>query len=192
MIGEMMVQQKEIYLLLTDTRSWFTRLIKFYTKKPYNHASIAFDQELEQVYSFGRKAPKNPFIGGFVKENMNEGLFKHANGVIYSVSVTEEQWQKIQQYIRKINAEKDAYRYNFIGLFGFLLKRPINRKNAFFCSQFVATVLQESNVTQFSKPIPLVTPYDLQKADVFQLVYKGEIKEYCKQPQVRSTQTTSC
>ncbi len=188
----MIVQQKEIYLLLTDTNSWLTRLIKLYTKKPYNHASIAFDEKLEHVYSFGRKAPKNPFIGGFVKENIHEGLFKHANGVIYSISITEEQWQLINQYIQNIYAEKDAYRYNFIGLFGFLLKRPINRKNAFFCSQFVATVLQESNVVKFNKPAPLVTPHDLEDAGIFHLVYQGKINAYYNQPQLRSMESTSC
>jgi hypothetical protein len=58
--------EKKVYILLTNTGSFLTKLIKLYTKKPYNHASIAFDYELSEVYSFGRKTARNPVIGGFV------------------------------------------------------------------------------------------------------------------------------
>lgn len=62
--------EKQVYILLTNTGSLLTKLIKIYTKKPYNHASIAFDRNLSEVYSFGRKAARNPFIGGFVKDRI--------------------------------------------------------------------------------------------------------------------------
>lgn len=35
------MSNQKIYILLTDTGTLFTRLIKLYTKKPYNHASIS-------------------------------------------------------------------------------------------------------------------------------------------------------
>ena len=62
--------ENKVYILLTDTGSLLTKLIKLYTKKPYNHASISFDFELSEVYSFGRKKVENPFHGGFVKEKI--------------------------------------------------------------------------------------------------------------------------
>ncbi|USK36883.1 hypothetical protein LIS77_13090 [Cytobacillus firmus] len=68
------MSNQKIYILLTDTGTLFTRLIKLYTKKPYNHASISIDPELKEVYSFGRKTAKNPFIGGFVKEISEENF----------------------------------------------------------------------------------------------------------------------
>ena len=43
-----MMKEKKIYILLTDTGTLFTRLIKIFTKKPYNHASISFDAELSR------------------------------------------------------------------------------------------------------------------------------------------------
>ena len=124
-------------------------MIKCYTKKPYNHASISFDAELFEVYSFGRKTARNPFNGGFVKENVRQGLFKQAECAIYSLSVSDEQYESMWQYIEKINKHKEKYRYNFLGLFGFLLKKPIHRKYKFFCSQFVASVLKECAIIDF-------------------------------------------
>ena len=170
--------EKEIYLLLTDTGTILTRLIKSYTKNPYNHASIVFDIELVEVYSFGRKTAKNPYIGGFVREDIQSVLFNQADCAIYSLTVTTDEFQKMYQYIRDMAVKKEYYRYNFIGLFGVLFKKPIKRKNAFFCSQFVASVLKESNVINFEKDLSLVEPSDLPHSANFQMIYEGRLKDY--------------
>src|SRR5690554_5588184 len=88
--------EKTFYIILTDTGTFFTRMIKLYTKKPYNHASISFDSILKDVYSFGRKTPRNPFIGGFVKEDITGGIFKQARCAIYSCTATEEQIDRMK------------------------------------------------------------------------------------------------
>ena len=172
------MNEKNLYILLNDTGTVYTRLIKSYTKKPYNHASISFDPQLVNAYSFGRKKPRNPLIGGFVQENMRSGLFKHASAAIYSCTVNEDQLQKINAYLQKIEAEKEQYRYNFLGLFGVILNKPINREKAFFCSQFVASVLKECDILDFSKPVSLITPHDIQEVGNFQLVYKGKLADF--------------
>ncbi|MGM0901595.1 MAG: hypothetical protein ACQEXB_10930 [Bacillota bacterium] len=169
---------KRGYILLTDTGTVFTKLIKLYTKKPYNHASIAFDSDLSEVYSFGRKTINNPFIGGFVKEDVMSTLFIQAECAIYSFEVTEAQSEKMKHYIQEIEAEKEHYRYNFLGLFGFILNKPIKRKKAFFCSQFVASVLKVGNIIDFEKPVSLVAPNDLQKLSNLQLEYQGKLEDY--------------
>lgn len=170
--------EKKVYILLTNTCSLLSKMIKLYTKKPYNHASIAFDSHLTEVYSFGRKTARNPFIGGFVEEDVKAGLFKHADCVIFSFTVTEVQMQKMNHYLQGIEAQKKHYRYNFIGLFGVMFNKPIKRKKAFFCSQFVASVLKECDNIHFVKPLPLLAPYDLQNVSTFQLVYEGKLKDY--------------
>lgn len=167
-----------MYILLTNSGSFLTKLIKLYTRKPYNHASIAFDNELSEVYSFGRKTARNPFIGGFVKEEVRAGLFTHADCAIYSFTVTEDQMQKLKHYLQEIEAQKKHYRYNFLGLFGVMFNKPIDRKKAYFCSQFVATLLIECNINHFEKPPSLIAPHDLQKVCKFQFVYEGKLKEY--------------
>jgi hypothetical protein len=173
-----MLGEKKIYLLLSDTGTMFTRLIKSYTRKPYNHASIAFDADLKEVYSFGRKTARNPFIGGFVREDMDSALFTQADCAIYSLTVTNDDLQKMHRFIQLIAENKDFYRYNLIGLFGVLVKKPIKRKNAFFCSQFVASVLKESNAINFDKDLSLVQPTDLLRSSDFELVYEGRLKDY--------------
>lgn len=173
------MEEKKIYLLLTDTGTLFSKLIKCYTKKPYNHASIAFDGELSTVYSFGRKKPKNPFLCGFVQEDMLSDWFRRANCAIYSLTVTEAQFYQIKSYIRELEIQKELYRYNLLGVLGVLFNKPIERKNAFFCSQFVATVLKQCNVIDFKKNVSLIKPHELPYTAAFQLVYEGKLMAYC-------------
>ncbi|SES31378.1 hypothetical protein [Psychrobacillus sp. OK032] len=173
-----MTREKTIYILLTDTGTILTRMIKSYTKKPYNHASIAFDAELMEIYSFGRKVENNPFMGGFVREDIHSILFNQADCAIYSLIITNDEFQSMYQYIQEIAAQKDYYRYNFIGLFGVPFKKPIKRKNAFFCSQFVASVLKESKIIGFEKDLSLVEPSDLPHSANFQLIFEGRLKDY--------------
>ncbi|WP_270578469.1 hypothetical protein [Caldibacillus thermoamylovorans] len=172
------MEEKKIYLLLTDTGTLFSRLIKCYTKKPYNHASIAFDGELATVYSFGRKKPRNPFLCGFVKEDMLSDWFIRANCAIYSLTVTDAQINQMRSYIRELEIQKELYRYNLLGVFGVMFNKPIERKNAFFCSQFVASVLKHCNVIDFTKDVSLIKPHELPYTAAFQLVYEGKLMAY--------------
>ena len=67
---------KKIYIVLTQTGTLLSRTVKLWTGKKYNHVSIALDEKLEQLYSFGRVYPNIAFIGGFVHEGINTGTFK--------------------------------------------------------------------------------------------------------------------
>ena len=170
------MERKKVYLLLTDTGTIFTRMIKLYTKKPYNHASIVFDMHFNEVYSFGRKRPRNPFIGGFVNEDVRRGLFKNARCAIYSFDVSEKQVEKMKSFINKIELEKHLYRYNLLGLITFIINKPYQRKHAFFCSEFVAHVLNEGGI-QLQKPISLISPNDLQNMKNLKLEFEGHLAD---------------
>src|SRR5699024_3711243 len=77
------------------------------------YVSISFDSQLLEVYSFGRKKVGNSFSGGFVREDMKRGLFKNADCVIYSLTVTERQLKKLKRYIFAMERSKEIYRYHF-------------------------------------------------------------------------------
>lgn len=170
--------ERRVYIVLTDTGTAFTRLIKLYTKKPYNHASLSFDEKLTEVYSFGRKLPQNPFIGGFVKENLQQGLFKDASCRIYSCQITESQYREMQQVIKNIEKNQHHYTYNLLGLLGFVLNKPITKEHAYFCSEFVATVLKEGGILNMQKSPSLIAPHDFQSMSSLQLEYQGKIADY--------------
>ncbi|MGX6444519.1 hypothetical protein ACWM35_15025 [Neobacillus sp. K501] len=168
----------EVYIVLTDTGTLLTKMIKQVTKQPLNHASIAFTKELDTAVSFGRKSVNNPFIGGFVREEMKGKLFNKATCAIYSCSVSEFEFEQMQQFVQQIEQQQQNYKYNFIGLFGVLLNKKINRKRAFFCSEFVTTVLNNGGISIKNKPACLVKPGDFMDCHDFRLVYQGQLSSY--------------
>ncbi|MCG7343206.1 hypothetical protein MHZ92_03610 [Sporosarcina sp. ACRSL] len=167
-----------IYIVLTDTGTLLSKAIGMYTRKDLNHASIAFDEQLTEIYSFGRKQQYNPFLGGFVRENVMEGIFREADCAVYRCEVSTEAYLRIRQKIAQFELNQRNYKYNFIGLFGVALNREIRRKRAFFCSQFVATVLQESEPHRLMTRPCLTMPHHLACLPHMELVYEGDLKTY--------------
>ncbi|GGD95364.1 hypothetical protein [Paenibacillus nasutitermitis] len=173
-----MNDQKTIYVLMTDTGTLFTRMIKLVTKAKHNHASIAFDPDLKDVYSFGRKQPRNPLSGGFVKEDIKGKLFGKAACAVYSCTINRSAYERMQAYIQTIEANQQDYKYNLIGLFGIILNMEVQRENAYFCTQFVAKVFEHSGLPIADKPASLVTPGDLESSAALRLEYQGELARY--------------
>ena len=171
---------KAIYIVLTDTGTLLSKAIGMYTQKDLNHASIAFDEQLTEIYSFGRKQQYNPFLGGFVRENVATGIFEGAVCAVYRCEVSTEAYVRIRRKIVQFEMNQDEYKYNFIGLFGVALNREIIRKRAYFCSQFVATVMQESEMHRLLTNPCLTMPHHLACLPHMELVYEGNLQNYLR------------
>lgn len=168
----MLAKEKHLYIVLSDTGTLFTRMIRWYTRAPFNHASIAFDPQLREVYSFGRKDPRNPFVGGFVKENVRAGVFKDATLAVYRCSVSACQYEKIRSIVSQFEGESHLYKYNLPGLLGVMLNIPVKREYAFFCSQFVASLFEQAGARLVQKCSALTTPADLEQSSELELMLK--------------------
>lgn len=176
-----MSAQPCVYILLTDTGTLFTKSIKSYTSAPYNHASIAFDQALTELYSFGRKKPSNPFYGGFVKEDILTGTYQkypQTTCVIYKLEVTSRQKEKMKRVLNFFIRRQDKYMYNLLGVLGITLNEAVEFSNSYFCSQFVAEILQRSGIKLWNKLPALVTPEDFRTQPQLHMIYEGRLFEY--------------
>lgn len=67
---------KQIFIVITQTGTMLSRILKRITGAEYNHASLSLSQDLTRMYSFGRRHPYNPFWGGFVIESPHAGTFR--------------------------------------------------------------------------------------------------------------------
>lgn len=174
---------KKVYIVLTQTGTILSLAVKLYTGKQYNHASIALDEDLEELYSFGRVNPYNAFVGGFVKEGINKGTFKRFSNTkakIYSMEVTDEQYEAIKENIYDIRDRKDCYHFNFLGIIFAGVNKNYERKNRFYCSQFVKHVLDEGNVNTNKLP-KVVKPQDFERLNNLSCIYEGLLKNYTKE-----------
>jgi len=169
----------KIYIVLTYSGTVLSKLVKIYTRKEYSHVSISLDQNLNQMYSFGRINPYCPFLGGFVKESPRYGTFKRFNDTkakIYSLEVDDRQYEKIAKIIRKMSLKKRNYRFNMIGLLAVAFHLRVKRKNCFYCAEFVKYVLDNSNI-KIDLP-ELVKPSDFAEIEGSREVYTGRLNDY--------------
>ena len=168
----------EVYIVFTDTKTNLAKMIKNYTRYPFSHVSLSFSKDLSQMYSFGRKEAGNAFIGGFVKEDVSDHLFQRADCAVCKLELNEESYYRIWAYVQKMEREQDLFKYNFTGLFAVALNYNFDRKNAYFCSQFVAEGLAAGGVRIVDKPPALVTPRDLFASESMDMVYRGDMRNY--------------
>ncbi|MNE58730.1 hypothetical protein D3C81_1208530 [compost metagenome] len=176
-----MAADGSVFILLTNTGTLFTKVIQGYTKAPYNHASISFNRELSEMYSFGRKNPSNPLNGGFVREDIKTGTFsKYPNTtcVIYELQVSGREIEKMKRVLHIFIRSQRKFLYNILGVIGVALKEPVEFSNSYFCSQFVAEILERSGIKLWNKLPALVTPDDFRQSDRLRLIYEGKLSEY--------------
>ena len=170
---------KNIYIVLTYTGTLLSKIIKLYTKKEFSHVSIALDQNLIRMYSFGRLNPYNPFVGGFIREGINKGTFKRfkkTQALILKLEVTEDQHMQIRSEIKKFIAKRKTYRFNILGLCYVLFNKKREKENYFYCAEFVKYLLQKANVVEVLPNV--IKPEDFIKIENKKTIYKGKLNEF--------------
>ncbi|MDP4096296.1 hypothetical protein OIN60_05870 [Paenibacillus sp. P96] len=174
-------EDHSLYVLLTHTGTHFTNLIRQFTSAPYNHASLALDAGLNEVFSFGRKQAACPWVAGFVQEDIYEGTYcryPDTECMLLRIRVARDVVEKVAERIEYFSLHQHRYRYNLMGLLGVVLQKSIEPENAYFCSQFVADIFRQSGLPLWERPSGLVTPYDFLLHPAFELVYEGPLYDY--------------
>lgn len=170
---------RKIYIILTYSGTFLSRIIKYYTRDEFSHVSIALDEELKKMYSFGRLKPYNPFIGGFVHERINKGTFRRfykTRTKVYSLEISDEQYEQLEYNISVIKNLRRYYKFNIWGLFAVGFRMKIRKENSFYCAEFVKYVLDKAKI-QTSLP-ELVKPEDFKQIGNIKLEYDGLLKLY--------------
>lgn len=174
---------RNIYLLLSRPNSFISRLIAFFTHAEYSHISMAYDNELHSLCSFARKY-YFPLPGGLVTENENgvpRKSLRNAKCVILSASVSENMFEAFRSRIDNMLFNRKQYHYFLRGLFFCCLGIETYRKNHYFCSQFVAEMLNCAGARGIPKPPSLMKPLDFLKMPGLHCVYNGVLCEYLSQ-----------
>ena len=170
---------QKIYIVLTYTGTILSKAVKLYTRKKYSHISLALDKELKEMYSFGRLNPYNPFIGGFVHESIDSGTFKRFKNTttrIYSLVVTDEQYERLKNKIREVAENKNSYKFNILGLIAVMFNINLNRYKCFYCAEFVKYLLDSSNI-DIGLP-EAIKPEDFYNISGSEDIYIGKLREY--------------
>ncbi len=171
----------EIYVVFSKTGTLFSRMLSRVASFKYMHTSLSFNSNLSEMYSFGRLNPRNPLLGGFVKENIQDGVYQlspHSEIKVYRMQLSSGQAAQLKAEIANFEHTAREYKYNLIGLLFIPFKVRYVRKRYYFCSQFVSelfvkiAILDQSIAPEWTSPEDLINVLDME------LVYEGFIHTY--------------
>ena len=172
---------KQIFIVISQTGTVLSRILKRVTGAEYNHASLSLSPDLKKMYSFGRRHPYNPFWGGFVIESPHAGTFRrfsNTTAVILAVEITEERYAALETTLEAMWARREQFSYNLLGLLLAFFRVLWKRSNCYYCSEFVEDMLLQAEVRGAGElRARIVQPIHFLKLPHTRL-YTGRLRDY--------------
>lgn len=170
-----------IYVLLTDTGSRMANIIKKVTKSSFNHVSLSFDSSLSKLYSFG-VGDNNKKMSFAIESKDKSYIERHGNvnSQLLVVLINKHDANKMKFKLDEFLVKKDKLSYNWAGLIGYIIGKPIEITNKMFCSEFVDNMFKYVGIDLTNRQSGLVSPSDFSKSmnNRIYKVYEGELKNY--------------
>lgn len=169
-------QTENIYFILTNTKTYLGKMIQSVLEVDYNHISISFEDNFNKVYGFGTNSDENEM--GFIIERFDKGVYRDNNGeyMTLEMKVTPEEKKKIIKNLNFYIDNRNKLKFNKVGLFANAVGIAHNPNHAFFCSQFIAKLLEDSGIKLFDKSYGLVRPSDFMFHPSIKEIHKGFLK----------------
>ena len=167
---------KKIYILLSRTGTVPSRVIHWFKGGDFTHTSISLEPRTDRFFSYARRKLNNTLIAGFIVEDIHKGVFSfypNCKCRVYELEISDEAYKSIQNQIAYYMEFYEKAKYNFFGLFTAIF--GVSTKNALrhTCSQFVATILDESGAVKLPKKAAAMLPNDFMEIENIKLVYDG-------------------
>lgn len=163
-----------IYIVLTDTKTIFSRLSRIITQAEYNHISISLTKNLDTLYTYVL-INKNGLKGGLVLEDRKR--LKGAKYLLYSITLSKDSYNKFVTTLEEQVANIHTSRYNHLGLINTIFKKEIFKsydETKMICSQFVYRLFERSGIELIKNQSEFtIRPYDFIKSDLLKFVGQG-------------------
>lgn len=174
---------KSVYILLTMSGTGVSKFMKFFVRSEFIHVSLSFDEDLKTSYSMGRLKVNNPWVGGFVEEHPDTGVFGKFNPwcEVLKLDIEEERYMKLKSDIEYLKENRKKYTYNYFGVPLIYFKIPHKLKRSFTCTQLVGTLLKRCNnelLRDIHKDVSLIISNDFYKVLEVISLYKGYLRDY--------------
>lgn len=169
---------KTVYLLLTRSETYFSRLIHRFTEGEFTHASLGLEGPSGPFYSFARKNPRMALPAGLIQERADRGFFSlhpHIPCCLYGLEVTEDTYQFLRRRLQVMYDNREEYHYSLLGTLACFLGLRLARRNHKFCSEFVAELLQESGAAEMALAPSLTRPMDFCELVDLRPIHRGEV-----------------
>lgn len=142
---------RQIFVLLTKYSDWVSTLVYHISGRGYTHSSIALEEDAGTYYSFNYRG----FAIETAEKHRRRGV---RNSLRIQLQVSDEAYARIRARLDAMLARRSQYRYTRLGVFCCLLRLPFHWRAHYFCSQFVAELLEASGAAALRRPPCLYLP----------------------------------
>lgn len=147
-------QKNTVRILLTKYSDQISSFLYYTGGRGYTHASISLGEEKENCfYSFNFKG----FCVETLEKHRKRGV---AKSMMYELTVSDKSYETIRERLQFFREHGREFQYTKLGLLFCLLHIPFRWKNHYFCSQFVAEMLEGSEEIKLKKRPALYLPND--------------------------------
>lgn len=167
--------KRKLFILLTRFPGLDAKALTCYTRFPYSHASVGLDEDMNTFYSF--------VVKGFIVEDIARYCKPGRDPfpcALYELEVSQAVYDRVKEMLQSFVARKSSLRYSYIGLLLSLIHIPSRWKGRYFCSQFVAEVLQRCKAAHLKKSSTLYLPKDLHHLRDLKMVFQGDLLRMTK------------
>lgn len=165
-----MEPKRKLYILLTRFPGKSAIAIHALTRCYYTHASIGLEEDMNTFYSVVGKGLIVEKITRYVRPDRDPFPCQ-----LYELEVSEKTYACVKCLLEKCVEHKDRFSYSKLGVVLCLLRIPFRRKYKYFCSQFVADILQHTQAAQLKKDPTLYHPGDFRKMPGMRLHFQGNL-----------------
>ena len=127
-----------LLILLVRHRDIRSRMGTTVTRGVFSHASLGFESDPETFYSFAYKGFRVENTGFLVDRTPD------ARCRIYRIPCSGKEEASARKLVSSFLEMRSSLKYNVLGLILASFRIPLARRNRFFCSQFVASVLNQA------------------------------------------------
>ena len=173
---------KKIYIIISRTPTRFGSVIRKLGKVKYNHASVALDPQLNEIYAFARLRHNTLLLAWLMRENLDRFTLRKHNNInvtVFAIPVSEEQYDRVRLTIDTIRSDPQ-YMYNYLSVLSFPMFHGFETYKAYSCIEFVMHILNDDLDISAKKPLCSYTPDDLLTFLESYVLYCGNLLDYCK------------
>lgn len=164
--------KRKLYLLLTRFPDNGSKAISVLTGCHYPHTSIGLEEDLNTFYSIVAK--------GFIVEKITRYVKPDKEPFpcqLYELEVSEKVYSRVKEILEYYVDHKGIICYAKIGLIMSLLRIPYKHTAyCYFCSEFVADVLQSSGAVELKKKSNRCFSEDLKRLPGMKLHFQGNLR----------------
>ncbi|MBQ2651788.1 MAG: hypothetical protein IJF79_09165 [Clostridia bacterium] len=175
---------RSIFILLTRSQTIASRVIHMVTDAQYTHSSLSFEEDMQEMYSFGRKYTHLVLPAGFRIESLHRGFYKAYNQIpcaLYEFQISDESYDHARAIVDEMVGMMPRYSYSLLGLLYCRLGLAVDRGNKYFCSEFIAEVLDKSGAMEMPCVPSLMRPIDFASLPGGVKRYEGTVGDLLEQ-----------